>query len=147
MGIRRGGEIHGNWSDCACVAWESRSILQFRGELPAAVRWQERVQGSFDSCGSLRSPYFAQDDSLRKSHTLRMTKGVCCANLWGSPLDPHDLAIHLVKGVDALFLLRAVTAAMVAARVEIFLDDLTDGFVLELDLVAECERLAGGRAA
>src|ERR1039458_121013 len=49
----------------------------------------------------------------------------------------HEFAVHLVKGVDTFFLLHAVAAAVVAAGVEIFLDDLADADVFDLDLVAE----------
>jgi len=42
-----------------------------------------------------------------------------------------------VKGVHAFLLLDAVAPALVASRVQIFLDDLADSDILNLDLVAE----------
>ena len=49
----------------------------------------------------------------------------------------HELAVHLMEGVDAFFLLHAVAAAVVAAGVEILLHDLADAGVFDLNLVAE----------
>ena len=49
----------------------------------------------------------------------------------------HELAVHLVEGVDAFFLLHAVAATVIAAGVEILLHHLADAGVFDLNLVAE----------
>jgi hypothetical protein len=61
-----------------------------------------------------------------------------------SSVTRHGLGIHAMERMHAFLLLDAVAASLVAPGVQIFLHDLADSYILDLDLMAEINRRFGG---
>src|SRR5229473_7237373 len=59
----------------------------------------------------------------------------------------HHIRVHAVERVHTHFLLDAVAPALIASRVQIFLDGLADSHILNLNLITKLYRRFGRGAA
>lgn len=122
------------WPKVHSFSTRSRNVLETIASFPAEDDSNATPHGPGQCCVAQHKSTVTSSGIVE----LRFPEETRQARLYTRrSLFRHELAVHLVEGMDAFFLLHAVASTVVAAGVEILLHDLADADVFSLNLVAE----------